>query len=274
MSIFLVDREKCARDRFCAQVCPRGIIEMKTREDFPKPAKNADELCINCGHCVSVCPHGAMSLNTMGPEDCPPIQKELILTPEHAEHFLRYRRSIRRYKDTPLDRDTISKLIRMAAYAPSGHNMQPVKWLVVEKREEVKDLAGIVVQWMRQMIHDKPEIAGPMHFDRVIGAWMLGKDAVLRSAPHLIVAHGIKELPAAHVASIIALTYLELAATSLGVGACWAGYFMACAANHPPMAEALALPQDQQVYGAMMVGRPKYPYQRLPLRNEPSIAWR
>jgi len=36
----------------------------------------------------------------------------------------------------------------------------------------------------------------------------------------------------------------------------------------------LALPEGHVPFGAMMVGRPKYRYQRLPLRNEPQITWR
>jgi nitroreductase len=38
------------------------------------------------------------------------------------------------------------------------------------------------------------------------------------------------------LACAIALTYLELATYSLGLGACWAGYFSAAAAFYPPMA--------------------------------------
>ena len=75
-------------------------------------------------------------------------------------------------------------------------------------------------------------------------------------------------------APFIALTYLELAATSMGLGCCWAGYFNAAAASFPPLIEALALPEGHQSYGAMMIGFPQYQYQRLPARNEPAITWR
>jgi nitroreductase len=81
-------------------------------------------------------------------------------------------------------------------------------------------------------------------------------------------------LPSAQPACIIALTYLELAATAHGLGACWAGYFNAAATVYPPMMEALALPKDHQSFGTLMVGYPKYHYQRLPLRKEPKISWR
>lgn len=75
-------------------------------------------------------------------------------------------------------------------------------------------------------------------------------------------------------ACTIALTYLELAATSMGLGTCWAGYFNVAATSFPPMQEALALPPGHQAFGSMMVGCPKFSYHRLPLRNPPAISWR
>ena len=168
----------------------------------------------------------------------------------------------------------LARLIEIARFAPSGHNLQPVHWLAIQDTKEVKRLAGLVIDWMRLMIEEHPEVAGPMHFERVVQAWERGQDRVLRGAPHIIVAHGLRSLPAAQPACIIALTYLELAATAHGLGACWAGYFNAAATFYPPMMEALALPKDHQSFGTLMVGYPKYHYQRLPLRKEPKISWR
>ncbi|HMK37528.1 MAG TPA: nitroreductase family protein [Desulfomonilaceae bacterium] len=273
MSLFSIDVQKCKRDGLCAAECPMGLIDMQ-EEGFPNPVPSAEELCVNCGHCVAVCPHGALALKTMKPEDCPSVNKQLILTPEHAEHFLRYRRSIRNYRSKPVDRGVIGELIRMASYAPSGHNLQPVHWLAIDDPAELSRLAGLVIGFMRMMIKDHPEVAGPMHFDRVVNAWEKGFDRILRGAPNVLVAHGVQSLGTAQPSSIIALTYLELAATSLGLGTCWAGYFNAAATFYPPMMEALALPQGHQSFGAMMVGYPKYVYQRLPLRNAPKIRWR
>jgi nitroreductase len=72
----------------------------------------------------------------------------------------------------------------------------------------------------------------------------------------------------------IALSHLELAATGLTLGACWAGYFNAAARNYPPMREALNLPKGHICQGAMLLGFPKYPYYRIPERKAPVITWR
>jgi nitroreductase/NAD-dependent dihydropyrimidine dehydrogenase PreA subunit len=274
MSLFTVNQKKCHRDGLCVAECPAKLIEIIGEEGFPTPIAEAEALCINCGHCVSICPHGALSLKTMAPGECPPVRKELVLGPEHGEHFSRSRRSIRNYKEKRVPREILTRLIEIARYAPTGHNLQPVHWLVIEEPEEVRRLAGMVADWMRFLINQGADLATGLRMDRIVEAWDQGVDRILRSAPNLIVAHGLKTLPSAQGACTIALTYLELAATSFGLGTCWAGYFNAAANFYPPLLETLALPQDHLPYGAMMIGYPKYAYQRMPLRNPPKITWR
>ena len=274
MELLSVDQEKCKRDGICAAVCPMQIIALKTKEDYPILIKGGDELCIRCGHCVAVCPHGAISHEIMNTEDCPPLQKELILMVGQIEQLLKSRRSIRTYKKKPVERDLISKMIELAAYAPSGHNTQPVNWKVIYDSDEVQRLAGIVADWMRSLIKEGSPLASMLHMDRVLAAWEAGYDRICRGAPHVIVAHAPENERTAPAGCTIAMTYLELAATAFGLGACWAGYFNVAANSWPPMAEALNLPEGHVSFGAMMVGNPKYKYQRIPLRNEPIISWR
>jgi nitroreductase/NAD-dependent dihydropyrimidine dehydrogenase PreA subunit len=274
MSLFVIDADKCKRDGLCVAVCPHGIIEMTDKGQVPSPIDGADEQCITCGHCVAVCPHGALSHKLMNPNDCPDVQKGLLPDFEQVEHFLRHRRSVRNYKDEPVAKDVVKKLIRIASFAPSGHNLQPVHWLVIDNASEVRRLAGLVCDWMRIMIKEHPGIAGPMHFDAVVDSWERGTDRILRGAPILIVAHAPQAITTAQSACLIAMTYLELAAAAAGMGACWAGYFNAAATNYRPLIHALALPEGHQSFCAMMLGHKKYAYQRLPLRNAPQIVWR
>lgn len=274
MNLLTVDQQKCKRDGICAGVCPLGIIELETSETFPTMIDGGDELCITCGHCVAVCPHGAMSHADMSSEDCPSVRNEWFLGPEQVEHFLRSRRSIRAYKEKPVDRETLTKLIDIARFAPSGHNRQPVNWLMIYDSGEVYRLAGLVIEWMRNLIKDGSPIVAAMHMDRVVAAWETGVERICRGAPHVVVAHAPEDERTAPAACTIALTYVELAAPSFGLGACWAGYFNAAANFWPPMKEALSLPDGHVSFGAMMLGHPKYKYQRLPSRNEAQISWR
>jgi nitroreductase/NAD-dependent dihydropyrimidine dehydrogenase PreA subunit len=273
MNLFEINQQSCNQDGICAAICPVGIIEFQ-KGAYPKPIAEAEQLCIRCGHCVVVCPTASLSHREMTPGKCPSIQKELHLSIMQCEQFLRSRRSIRTYKTQSVPKNELLKLIELARYAPTGHNSQSVEWLVLGNRDELKHLAGITVDWMRWMLDNMPEIALSFHLDRTIPRWEDGEDIVLRNAPSLIVAHAAKDDRVAPTSSTIALTYLELAATSMGLGCCWAGYFNVAATTFPPMMEALPLPEGHQCLGAMMVGYPRFKYYRLPLRKQPKIAWR
>jgi len=271
---FMVDEAKCTRCGMCVLECPARIIKMKGEDTLPFWIETGEELCINCGHCVAVCALGAVSLGTMKPEDCAPIMRNLLPDAEQVEPFLKSRRSIRAYKERPVSREMLAKLIDIARYAPSGHNSQPLHWLVIEDATEVNRLAGLVIDSMRAAIKSAPDIAAALQFDRMVASWDAGIDLILRGAPHVIIAHAYKDMPLADQNCHIALTYLELAACSLGLGACWAGWLQMVMTSYPPMIEALRLPEGHVGLGAMMIGYPRHRFSRIPLREEPPIIWR
>ena len=272
--LLFVDTEKCNRDGICVEACGRRIIEMKDQDAVPTPVAGAEELCINCGHCVAVCPTGALSLDTMKPKDCPEIRADLLISVEQAEQFFQSRRSIRNYKNKPVERKKLNKLIQIAGYAPSGHNARPVHLLVIEDSTEVRRLASLVIDWLRLMIKDSPAVAESLHFDRLVGFWDKGKDPICRNAPHLIIAHALENAGMAHEDCILALAYMELATCSLGLGATWAGYVMAATSFYPPLTKAMNLPEGHKCFGALMVGYPKFKFVRMPLRNPLPVTWR
>lgn len=274
MPMFTVDPEKCNQDRHCVAECPGLLIQWDDEKNLPVPVDNAEEMCILCGHCVAVCPTRALSLEKMAVDQCEPISKELLPSAEQTAHLFKARRSIRSYRKTPVSKELLSELIDTARFAPSGHNFQPVRWQVESDPKRLKELTAMVVDWMRFMMKKAPEIANLMHMDRVVEAWDDGKDRILRDAPHVIIAHGAGDDPSAQPAATIALAYLELAAFSHGLGACWAGYFNAAAGYWEPLQKALALPSGNIAYGSMIVGHPRYSYHSIPLRRPMEITWR
>jgi len=274
MSLFEIDVEKCTRDGACAAECPSGIIRLKEKGDVPSPARDAEEYCIRCGHCVAVCPTGALTHRDMRLDDCPEIARVPEVDPRVLENHLRARRSIRTYRKKPVDRGIITRLIETARYAPSGHNSQPVHWLVIHDSEDVRVMAGLTVDWMRYMLEKDPGFARGLNMDRIVAAWEMGQDKVCRGAPHIVVVHADKNDRTAPPACTLALASLEILAPSLGLGACWAGFFNGAASLWPPMKEALNLPEGHANFGSMMLGYPVYAYHRIPTRKAPPITWR
>ncbi len=126
---------------------------------------------------------------------------------------------------------------------------------------------------MRYLVDNKDPLAAMFNMSRLIKAAESGSDPVLRGAPALVVAHGPKTYGGAIIDSTIALTTLELAAFSFGLGTCWAGFFQIAAAGWGPLQDILNFPAGHVNFGSMVIGYPKFMHHRIPLRNEAAITW-
>ena len=144
----------------------------------------------------------------------------------------------------------------------------------MEGPARVRKLAGMVADWMRMVIQSNPEAAEESGFNRVMAAWDNGNERICRGAPNIIVAHADKNWPFSTEDCTLAISLLDLYATSLGLGACWGGYFYKAVNAYPPLFEALGLPSDHLAFGAIMVGYPKFRYQHIPPRNPVQVTWK
>lgn len=273
MALIRVDLEKCDRDGLCARVCPVGILAVDPREG-PTVRRGAAQFCIGCGHCVAVCPHGALD-NVRAPLAAQsPLPRFPVLDPETALLFLRSRRSIRCYRRESVPQELLEKLLQAARYAPSGHNSQGLTFTVVLTRDLMDAVRDGVVAWMRELIAVGSPLAAQWHMEGIVRAHDKGEDRILRNAPHLVVASAPHTHRAARVTTFLALEYMELYATALELGTCWAGYVNAFAMERPDLARLLELPDDHTVMGCLMVGSPDVRYVRLPERNPLAVRWR
>ena len=274
MSLLIVDENKCKQDGFCVRDCPTAIIRLKDKESYPEMIWGSEKFCLTCGHCVAVCPHGAMSHKMVPIDDCPTIQKELAIDEAQVVQFLRSRRSIRFFKDQTVEKEKIRRLIEIARYAPTASNNQLVEWLVFNDKDTIREFAELSADWARALLEKDPQAAKMPYLPGIVAAWDAGYDAVLRGAPVLVVASAPKEDLNGTVNLTLALSYLELAAPSMGLGACWAGLLKGALLAWPPLQKAIDLPENHTHFYPMMLGYPKAKYFRLPERKPPRITWK
>ena len=275
MSIVEINQETCNKCGICASECPRRIITLPDR-GFPQVLAAAEESCNDCGHCVAVCPMESLSHRNSPLETSPQIENSLKITAEQVEQLLKGRRSARVFKKKPVSREMITRLIDVARYAPTGHNLQEVEWLVIDNKRELDRIEELGIDWLQWIIKNLPKVAADSNMEEKLERQKLRHDAFLRGAPVLIVAHASKGSLAslAGIDSANALSYLDLAANSLGLATCWAGYVYIMANTFAPVKDALALPEDHAAFGCVMLGYNKFKYYRIPCRKAPSIIWR
>jgi nitroreductase/ferredoxin len=273
MGLLIVDDSKCKRDGICVLECPTAIIRLPENQGCPEIVRGGEDTCLSCGHCVAVCPHGALSHERIPMEDSPPIIKELSINEGQAVQFLRARRSIRRYKDKPVEQEKICRLIEVARYAPTAANSQLVEWLVLSDKSRIQKIAGLTIDWLRQVLKDPNLSAASPYLSMVVRAWDAGHDSVLRNAPVLIVASAPKEAMNGMVDLTLALSYLDLLAPTMRLGTCWAGLLQGALLASPSLKAVVGIPEWHSHHYPMMLGYPDVKYHRLPERKQPRITF-
>jgi len=157
--------------------------------------------------------------------------------------IIRERRSIRKFSPLPVEDEKISTLLEAARLAPSSCNSQPWRFIVIKDREKIKQVSTCVP----------------------IGETVLGEGAsnsfISRAGliivgcanPRLIAHRGGKllGLDCLMLDMGIALEHIVLAATELGLGTCWLGYFSA-----RKLKKALGIPALARIAALLAVGYP------------------
>ena len=185
-------------------------------------------------------------------------------SPASLYALLTSRRSIRRYRPDPVPADVVQRLVQVAGAAPSAHNRQPWRYVVIDDaaaRAKLAQAMGEKLAEDRTRDSDDAEairLDVERSFTRISGAPVvilacltLGEmdaypDAKRREAEFLMAVQS----------TAMATQNLLLAAHAEGLGACWL-----CAPLFCPdtVRAALTLPGDWQPQGLISLGFPQQP---------------
>lgn len=264
MGKVFLDRDKCAGCGNCLGICPMRIFQGEAGS-IPVLADYADEGCIACGHCVALCESGAITVDSITPQTCLANNPERLPDFESFAELVRYRRSIRRFQKKPVEQSLLDQLFEILRWAPTAKNRLPLKWIVVNNPQKIRELAEIIIDEFR---HDpKSEL--------IVDAWDQNcYDWIFRGAPCLIFAYTETKNDWTSYDTTIGAEIIDLAAPLLGLGTCWAGFFIRSAGKYSSLRKALGLAPENEVGGALMIGYPEDEiYRRNPPRPDSSVRY-
>lgn len=263
---FVVDVEKCTRCGECAKDCPVGIIALE--DSGPALIVDKVKLCLKCQHCLAICPTAAISVLGKNPADSQPLVGNLP-SPDQVETLIRGRRSVRRFSPEPVAGDTISRLLKTAAHAPTGKNNLGVQFTVVEDQATMKQLREETLAGIREAVMADRLPKGLEFFAGIVKAWDRGTDVIFRDAPHLLIVSTPKEGPTPAADGYIALCTFELMASSLGLGTLWNGFATwALVDIAPEVGAKLGIPESHELVYTMLFGQPAVQYHRTVQRDQ------
>ena len=154
------------------------------------------------------------------------------------------RRTIRKYKQTPIDLATLHELIDCARLAAYGANMQPLKFMAVNDNAKVSDIFPLT-KWAGYLPDGAPKDGEkPTAYVAILGDTDIKKNAVFE------------------VDAGAAVTNMMLRATELELGTCWLG-----AIDREKISEVLNLPKNLKLLYLLAVGEPMQESQICEMEN-------
>ena len=258
---FIVDEQVCTRCGECVADCPARIIAMQ--EGVPEIAPDKEASCYRCLHCLAVCPTGAVSILGVTPVSCKPLAGTFP-EPDKLEALIRGRRSVRRYKPENLEPQLLQRLLDVAWQAPTGVNSRDVLFTVVDDRDKLVRLRAEVMAGLGGLVRENRLPEGMEFFANFVKLWEeKGVDILFRDAPHLLIATAPRSAASPVPDCLIALSYFELFAQSLGVGTLWNGLVKwGLFEILPDMRQRLGIPDEHVIGYAMSFGKPAVRFAR------------
>lgn len=258
---FSINEETCTKCGDCAADCPARIISLN--QGYPAIAPEKEEACYRCQHCLAICPTGAVSIFGRQSKDSLPLAGRF---PDdfQMETLIKGRRSVRRYKEENLEPELLERLLDVASHAPSGRNIRQVRFTVVDNRKKLIQLRDELMAGLSQKIRDGSLPQGLEFFTNLVRLWEEKQfDFLFRGAPHFLITSAPANVVTPIQDSLIALSYFDLFAQSVGVGTVWDG-LAKWAINDvlPESRSRLGIPEDHVFGYAMAFGRPAVEYAR------------
>ena len=284
----------CKKCGLCAMTCPVAILQQEEKGTMPKIDDARLESCFRCGQCVSICTSGAISHSHFPEGTVTPTRSEYLPTYDQVLELIHSRRSKRLFKDKPVERDAIEKVLEAARFAPSGHNEQTTEFIVIQGKENVHEIGALTAKGIRRMVMPFRYAIGRMMMRLMMGSrraayvaqlapemeglvdlFNSGTDWLVRDAP-LLILFCADSAGGSHMSinANLAVQNATLAAEALGLGSMYAGFVMT-ANDHGGgrIAKHVSLPETHKIYGALIMGYPRLQFKKWPERNPAKVTW-
>ena len=286
---FYVESKTCSQCGVCVEICPAFVLD-KNKEGIVSFKPEYIHLCLGCGQCMAVCKTKSVHANSLKYEkDFFEFSGE-----NNFLSILENRRSVRRFKPKPIANDEIEKILYAVSLAPHGDSHHHVEVTVVNSREKIIEALPLMSKfydklqgWLHNPIMRKIiQLKKGKHTLNTLINHLLPRiekgiyrnlsfdyDGITRGAHTLLIFHAHKDAEEHNEDSFIFVTYANLAAQALGLGASIIGLVPAALNKSPELKKIFNIPIDHDCVISLIVGYPKYVYRRGIKRELKKINW-
>jgi nitroreductase len=217
-----------------------------------------------------------------------------VPSPSSLQFLFRSRRSVRRYKKKPISQKDMDKILEAGMYAPTGLNLQNVRYLVLTNQDNIEHLRQIAMPAIFRLFNTAVRVSKiPVLGDRMLGEnaaenfeghYLPGllaidealkkgeRDMLFHEAPAIMLVHGEK-LDDMAFSCAAALFSCMLMAETLGIGCCLNGFLVLAANYDRKVKRWLGIPRNHKVHGAITLGYMNMKFNRLVKRNPAKVRY-
>jgi len=279
-----IDKDKCTACGICGITCPRHIPETIEQGNQKVTIISTERLnlCMVCGQCEAVCPAQAIHVDNLAGEIFKPVPK-LDLKEGQLLDLLKHRRSVRRYKDKPVSREILDRILEAAHIAPTGTGNRSTGVIVIDNPEMLKSLserffslygklekalANPIARFIIRKRKGEKTLKTLQSFVMPGMHWYSKwynegrSNEILRDCPVLILFYSPNLEPMGEDNCTIAAYHAILMAELLGIGTCFNHLIPpACNEDHE-VKKMLNLPDNCDVFVSLTAGYPQYSFKR------------
>ncbi len=252
------------------------------------------DLCFQCGQCMAICPTKSITITGLSYNN---NFFELPVHPNYENEFYNLiytRRAIRNFKNKPVAKDVLEKIVDAISFSPPGFPPIKTEITVINNPETIKKALPYMIEFYDSLVDKlknpiisyfiKKEVGiqkfktmenhlVPLLKSRLPELKKGTEDTLTRYAPAMILFHSDRNGEDITEDLYIAATYGMLAAHSMGLGGSIMSIIPPAIDKSKDLRKLFKIPESNQVLTSIIIGYPKYKYQRGIKRNLKSVNW-
>jgi len=289
-SIIKIDIDNCTKCKECVKDCVADLFYFE--EDKLQIVEIFEDRCIECGHCEAVCPVNVIRLKFHKEEQLEPRSvREEVPTYDKFLNLVLKRRSIRRFKEKPIPKELMEKLLNIGMYSPTGGNSENVFYTVVHDKTIVTAISEHITNRVTKLVNKLEDPQKREYLKKSMPEGQISQ--ALENLPklkrklemikqgidfwcwngELLLIHGDKTIGGIPSNSALAAANIALAAETLGLGACSLGYLTSFVNEIQAIRDLVKIPTNHVVGYSLTMGYPDVKYQRIPARKPLRVQW-
>ncbi|MGM0603851.1 MAG: nitroreductase family protein, partial [Bacillota bacterium] len=273
--MFKVDKDKCIGCEKCITDCFANDIELI---DGKANIKNIN--CFECGHCVAICPTNAVSTDKYDMDEVKEYRKEdFSLDADRLLNFIKFRRTIRQFKDKKVEKEKLKKIIDAARFTPTAGNRQDTSFTVlIDNLDKYRNLTYQSLNRKAEKVLSNSNGESKIHRKYALMLKRMcrdykknpeSSDNLFFNAPAVIAVSAESPVNAA-----LASGNMELMANALNLGVVFSGFSVTAAEDNQEIKDFLNLKENKELVTVMIIGYPDVEYQRTVPRKKADVEWK